>query len=166
MSRRFRAGELAAAAGISKDSLRFYERKGLLPAPPRTTSGYRQYPPAALDRVLLIRRALSLGISVAELEQLLRVRAQGGAPCRRARALLVGKLEELEERLEELRELRQVLRDTLEDWDSKLAKTPPGTQARLLESTLQTPQTRRTDGKSDQTSSGSVLSRHARSRRG
>jgi len=128
-----RSGELSKLAGVSSDTLRFYERRGLLPLPARAENGYRSYSRAALDRVLLIRRALGLGISVAELGQLLRVRDRGGAPCHNARALLARKLEQLEERLAELHALRQALRETLQDWDAKLAKTPVGARAGLLE---------------------------------
>jgi DNA-binding transcriptional MerR regulator len=140
-----RPGELAKAAGISTDSLRFYERKGLLPLPPRTDAGYRQYPATALDRVLLIRRALDLGFSTEELAKLLRVRERGGVPCGNARALLASKLEQLGQRLEELRLLRQTLRRTLADWDGRLARTPTGMRAGLLEAV--TFQRRTTNGK-------------------
>jgi pimeloyl-ACP methyl ester carboxylesterase len=58
------SGALAKLAGVSTDTLRFYERQGLLPLPPRAENGYRRYPKTALDRVQLIRRALSLGIIV------------------------------------------------------------------------------------------------------
>jgi DNA-binding transcriptional MerR regulator len=128
-----RSGELAKLAGISSDSLRYYERRGLLPLPARAENGYRRYPRTALDRVLLIRRALGLGISVKELCGLLRVRDRGGVPCRNARSLLAGKLELLEDRLAELQALRQMLRDTLKAWDEKLASTPANTRAGLLE---------------------------------
>jgi DNA-binding transcriptional MerR regulator len=164
MSNSFRAGELADAAGVSTDSLRFYERKGLLPSPPRTASNYRQYPRAALDRVLLIRRALGLGITVAELSQLLRVRDRGGAPCRNARALLAEKLEQLEERLKELQSLREALTNTLAEWDARLATTPPGVRAGLLEAVSSKPETR----SKHVTSNGSArgLAGNLRARRG
>ena len=61
------SGELARLTGISADTLRFYERRGLLPSAPRAASGYRLFPPEALSRVKLIRGALSIGFSVAEL---------------------------------------------------------------------------------------------------
>jgi DNA-binding transcriptional MerR regulator len=128
-----KSGELAKLAGISTDSLRHYERRGLLPLPARAENGYRRYPRTALDRVLLIRRALGLGLSVDELSDLLRVRDRGGVPCRNARSMLAGKLEQLEERLAEMRALRQVLRDTLKAWDAKLSATPANTRAGLLE---------------------------------
>ena len=128
-----KAGALAKRVGVSTDTLRYYERQGLLPAPPRAANGYRTYPATALARVQLIRRALALGISVAELAQLLRVRDRGGAPCRSARSLLAEKLALLDRRMVELRALRRTLRVTLDDWDSRLARTPAGARASLLE---------------------------------
>jgi DNA-binding transcriptional MerR regulator len=130
----YRAGELAHLAGVSTDTLRYYERNGLLPLPPRSEGGYRLYPVAALRRVLLVRRALALGLSVKELAALLRVRNAGGVPCRNARELLATKLELLDVRLRELQALRRTLRATLSNWDARLAAAPAGTRAGLLDS--------------------------------
>ena len=69
-----RAGELARASGVSTDTLRHYERKGVLPAPRRSPNGYREYPAEALARVLLVRRALAVGFTLDELAQILRAR--------------------------------------------------------------------------------------------
>lgn len=61
MSESIGPDELARLAGVSTDTLRYYERKGLLPAPPRTAADYRRYPPTSVARVALIRRALGVG---------------------------------------------------------------------------------------------------------
>ncbi|PYS82811.1 MAG: hypothetical protein DMF67_11545 [Acidobacteria bacterium] len=129
-----RAGELARAAGVSTDTLRHYERKGVMPAPRRSANGYREYPAAALARVLLVRRALAVGFTLDELAQILRARERGVAPCREVRALAAQKLAGVEERLRELAAVREELRATLADWDSRLAKTKTGERASLLES--------------------------------
>jgi len=129
-----KSGQLARLAGVSTDTLRYYERRGLLPRPVRGANNYRDYPPDALDRVLLVRRALALSFSVSEMAQLFAVRNRGGAPCRTARALLARKLDGLEVRLRELHALKRSLRATLADWDARLLRTPPGGRARLLES--------------------------------
>jgi len=131
-----KAGTLAKRVGVSTDTLRYYERQGLLPRPPRAANGYRAYPESALSRVQLIRRGLALGLSVAELARLLAVRERGGAPCRKARSLLAEKLELLDGRIVELRALRRTLRATLSDWDSRLARTPEGARASLLEAPI------------------------------
>lgn len=128
-----RAGQLALLAGISKDSLRFYERRGLLPAPRRGPNGYRRYPPAAISRVLLLRVAFSIGFSVSELASILRVRDAGGAPCREVRRLAGEKLERLRGEIRALSLLRSDLESVIADWDRRLAKAEEGKRAGLLE---------------------------------
>ncbi|HEY0172366.1 MAG TPA: heavy metal-responsive transcriptional regulator, partial [Pyrinomonadaceae bacterium] len=115
-----RAGELARAVGVSTDTLRHYERKGVLGRPRRSANGYREYPPGALARVLLVRRALAFGFTLDELARVLRTRERGGAPCREVRALASGKLAEVEARLAGLLELRDELRAIINEWDSRL----------------------------------------------
>lgn len=127
------AGELAKAAGVSTDTLRHYERKGVLPRPRRAANGYRQYPPEALDRVRLVRRALAVGFTLDELARVLSVRDRGAAPCRQVRELAAAKLADIEERLARMIELRDELRSTLKEWDGRLAETPDGRRAGLLE---------------------------------
>lgn len=129
-----RAGELARAAGVSTDTLRHYERKRVLGAPRRSSNGYREYPPEALERVLLVRRALAFGFTLDELARVLRTRERGGVPCREVRALAAGKLEEVESRLRELRALRGELRAILGEWDERLSGAADGGRAGLLES--------------------------------
>src|SRR5450759_3140938 len=129
-----RSGELARLSGVSTDTLRHYERVGALAKPPRTSGGYRQYPSSALERVRLVRRAMSVGFSLEELARVLRVRDKGGAPCRQVRDLAASKLETIERRLEELALVRDQLEKLLKDWDGRLARTAPGDRAYLLES--------------------------------
>lgn len=131
--RGLRSGQLAGKAGVSVDTLRHYERRGLLPAARRLANGYRSYPPEALERVLLIQRALSVGFSLDELARLLRARDRGHHPCREVRALAASKLEQVEERLETLARFRAALQATLRDWDARLRKRRDGEPARLLE---------------------------------
>jgi DNA-binding transcriptional MerR regulator len=129
-----RSGKLAQLSGVSTDTLRHYERIGVLAKAPRTKSGYRQYPPSALDRVRLVRRAISVGFTLEELARVLRIRDKGGAPCRQVRDLALSKLEELERRLEELVLVRDHLQMLVKDWDDRLARTAPGQRAGLLDS--------------------------------
>src|SRR4051794_16500665 len=128
-----RAGELADACGVSTDTLRHYERVGVLPRPRRTPAGYRQYPPEAVAQVRMVRRALALGFSLAELARIFRVRERGGAPCRQVRAMAEVKLGEIERQLQELTELRDYWRTLLVEWDRRLDSTPEGARASLLE---------------------------------
>ena len=129
----YRSGELARLAGVSTDTLRHYERKGVLPAPRRAANGYRVYPAQALGRVRLVRRALGVGFTLDELALILKERERGGAPCRQVRTLAASKLTEVETRLSELVTLRDELRATLADWDSRLSRTNAGERAGLLD---------------------------------
>jgi DNA-binding transcriptional MerR regulator len=129
-----RSAEIARLAGVSADSLRHYERVGVLTAPQRTAAGYRLYAPSALDRARLVRRALSFGFSLRELARIFRVRDKGGIPCRQARSLGRAKLADLERQIVELEVLRAQLKDILRLWDRKLRRTPRNARAHLLES--------------------------------
>ena len=129
----YRSGELARLAGVSTDTLRHYERKGVLPAPRRARNGYRVYPTQALEQVRLVRRALGVGFTLDELAPILKERERGGAPCRRVRTLAAAKLAQVETRLSELIAVRDELRATLADWDARLSKTNAGERAGLLD---------------------------------
>ena len=132
--------EVARATGVSTDTLRHYERHGLLPRAARSASGYRQYSTATVQRVLLIQRALVVGFSLADVKRVLTVRDGGGAPCRSVRELIDDRLHALDRRIEELLALREELRGILTEWDERLARTPNGEQAHLLESLGTKPQ--------------------------
>jgi MerR family copper efflux transcriptional regulator len=129
-----RSSELARLAGVSTDTLRHYERVGVLNRPQRTAGGYRQYPPEALQRTRLVRQALAVRFSLGELAKILSVRDRGGAPCRQVRALGAAKLQQVERELADLIGLRDGLRALLKDWDKRLAGRRAGGRARLLES--------------------------------
>ncbi len=131
--RPLKAGELAELAGVSKDTLRFYERRGLLPRPGRTANNYRAYPPEAVTRVLWIRKVLAAGFTVEELARILAERDRGGVPCRTVRDLGAAKLAGLEERIRELEASRDNLREILEDWDRRLDEAGPDRRAGLLD---------------------------------
>ena len=128
-----RCGELAAQAGISADSLRYYERLRLMPAAQRSAAGYRLFPPEALGRLQLIRGALSIGFSVRELAEILAERDRGSAPCHKVRKAAAEKLAAIEERIQALQSLRRDLRKQLVVWDKLLANTPGNQQSHLLE---------------------------------
>ncbi len=129
----FSSGELARLAGVSADTLRHYERKGVLGRPRRALNGYRQYPAEALPRVRLIRRALAVGFTLDELATILKERDRGGAPCAEVRAAAAAKLANVEAQLGEVIALRDELRSILNDWDEMLACRRPGERAGLLE---------------------------------
>jgi len=128
------SGELSRLAGISSDTLRHYERLGVLPRPPRTNGGYRDYPASALNRVRLIQSALKVGFSLPELASILKMRDRGEIPCERVRAVAGHKLEEVKQQIRDLLSMRDQLERIVKDWDVRLAKTTKGKPARLLES--------------------------------
>jgi DNA-binding transcriptional MerR regulator len=128
------SGEVARQAGVSPDTLRHYERVGVLPRPRRGANGYRQYDGAALDRVRLVRRSLAVGFTLEELARILAARERGSPPCRQVRRLAAEKLEQLEKRMAEMQHLKEELARTLRDWDARRAVTPAGKPALLLES--------------------------------
>jgi DNA-binding transcriptional MerR regulator len=127
------SGQLAAAAGVSADTLRHYERTGVLPETERSANGYRRYAPAALQRVRMIRGALAVGFTLEELAGILRQRQVGTPPCRRVHAMATEKLATIERGIGDLLALRDVMRSILDRWSSELASTSEGQLAHLLE---------------------------------
>jgi DNA-binding transcriptional MerR regulator len=109
--RTLRSGELAKLAGVSSDTLRLYERKGLLSKAPRSPNGYRAYPPDALERIHLVRAALAIGFTLDELAEILARRDRGRSPCVLVRDLASEKLRNLEEHVRQLTDLRDRLRN-------------------------------------------------------
>lgn len=109
MPRALSIGEVAGEAGVNVQTLRFYERRGLLAEPPRRASGYRDYPPDSVSRVRFIKRAQELGFSLAEVEDLLRLRDDPAIPCRRVRSTAEAKMTEIDAKLRHLRAMRSAL---------------------------------------------------------
>ena len=104
-------GELAATAGLSAKTIRFYEQAGLMPAPPRTPAGYRDYPPGALDRLAFIGNAQAAGFTLAEIRGVLAIRDSGDPPCRHVATLIGQHLAQVERRIAELTRTHDVLID-------------------------------------------------------
>jgi DNA-binding transcriptional MerR regulator len=126
-------GKAAALAGVSVDTIRYYERIGLLQKAARTRAGYRVYPPAIVNRLTLVRNAQRFGFSLREIAGFLRVRDTGGAPCRTVRAAAQRMLEAVDQQIADLATRREHMRRTLHVWDQTLRTTPMGTPGRLLE---------------------------------
>jgi DNA-binding transcriptional MerR regulator len=101
-----RVGELAEAVGVTADTVRYYERAGLLPPPARTSSGYRAYDAGAVDRMRFIQGAQRLGLRLADIQDLLAVRDTGSCPCEPAEHLLRRRLAELDAEMARLAALR------------------------------------------------------------
>jgi DNA-binding transcriptional MerR regulator len=105
-ARGLRVAELAAAAGVPSDTVRYYERAGLLPPPARTAAGYRDYDAGALDRLRFIQGAQRLGLRLADIRDLLSVRDTGTCPCGPAEQLLRRRLAEVDAEIGRLVTLR------------------------------------------------------------
>jgi DNA-binding transcriptional MerR regulator len=104
--RGLRVAELAEAVGVRPDTIRYYERAGLLPAPDRTAAGYRAYDGTAVDRLRFIQGAQRLGLRLADIRDLLAVRDTGTCPCEPAEQLLNRRLAEVDEEIARLTALR------------------------------------------------------------
>jgi DNA-binding transcriptional MerR regulator len=137
---RIRIGALARQCGLSADTLRHYERLGLLPKPARTTGGFREYPAATLRRINVVQRGLAIGFTLAELSSFFAERETGRAPCRRVRARAGEKLAQLDEAITQLQRLRRGLAKILTDWDARLAGAQSGEPAGLLDALADLPE--------------------------
>ena len=113
-----RIGQLATQTGVPVRTIRFYEEGGLLPAPPRTPGGYRSYDDDAVTRLRFVRSAQALGLSLAEIAEVLRIRDYQGPPCTYVAELLGTHIHALDTRIAELTALRDELHTRL----------PPGAQ--------------------------------------
>jgi len=100
---------LARAASCTPHAVRFYEREGLLPPPPRTSAGYRRYGQDAVDRLQFIEGAQRLGLRLREIRDLLKVRDEGSCPCGEAAVLLRDRIRELNRQIDDLVTLRGTL---------------------------------------------------------
>lgn len=109
-------GQLAKTAGVKSDTVRFYERSGLLPKPARRESGYRVYDQAALAQLRFIKKAQSLGFSLDEIKRIMSLRGRGKETCRCVIAMAEATLEEAERKLEETQRFATTLRKQLHEW--------------------------------------------------
>lgn len=106
-------GQVAAESGVSIDTIRFYERRGILPAPPRTPAGYRLYSGSTVDRIRLARRLQGLGLTLGEIASALHDRDAGHASCQTQRWRLEAALDRIEARIADLVRLRGDVRAAL-----------------------------------------------------
>lgn len=102
-------GQVARTAGVGRETIRFYEREGLLEEPLRRASGYRQYPEHVVKRLHFIKRAQQLGFSLKEIMELLTLRVGGHTSCEDVKQRTEAKLVEVERKLIELQRMRQAL---------------------------------------------------------
>jgi DNA-binding transcriptional MerR regulator len=120
--------ELAAAAGVGPDTIRYYERAGLLAPPPRTSGGYRRFPPETVDRLRFIQGCQRLGLRLRDIGDLLSIRDTGACPCEPAETLLRRRVAEVDAELVRLSGLRDDLGQMLDGLpDAPCPDPTPGT---------------------------------------
>lgn len=129
-----RISDVAARASVSVDTVRYYERKGLLRDVMRDRNGQRRFRSDTVDRINVIRCAAAIGFTLDELVRIFARRASGNAPCGHVLDSAKRKLSELDERIAELEALRATLESVIASWETKVEQTPSGTLAYLLES--------------------------------
>ena len=101
------SGQLAARGGVNVESIRFYEREGLLPKPPRSRSGYRHFPDEAVQRIRFIKRSQELGFTLREIKELLELRDD--ASCASVRKHAEAKLDDIDAKIADLKKMRRAL---------------------------------------------------------
>ncbi|MCG8458030.1 MAG: MerR family DNA-binding protein [Holophagales bacterium] len=124
MSTPLTIGKLADRAHVGVETVRFYERRGLLEPPPRRTSGYRQYPESAVDRLRFIRRAKELGFTLDEIAELLSLRSRPNGNRPQVHAKARAKIAEIDRRIADLRRMRDVLADLAESCERQVDSDP------------------------------------------
>src|SRR2546425_6482661 len=110
---RIAIGALSKHTGTNIETIRYYERVGLLPAPTRSSGGYRLYGTDHLKRLNFVRRARALGFSVAEVRKLLRLADQKRRPCAEVRVVAKAHLQDVKAKIADLRQMERVLKDTV-----------------------------------------------------
>lgn len=132
LSRALRSGALAKATGLSADSIRHYERIGILPRAHRTQSGYRLFANSLVARVRVVQKALQFGFKLSELAAILRTHDSGGIPCTSVYQLAQEKLRKVKCDIESLKETEKQLTALVRDWEIRMKKSGSGQKAHLL----------------------------------
>lgn len=115
-------GDLAKKAGVNVQTVRFYERQGVLLAPVREESGYRIYDEASLKRLVFVRHAKELGFSLKEIKELLDLRVKTTDRCEKVRKRAELKLSEIQRRIRHLKNLEKTLKNLIEDCDRRVIR--------------------------------------------
>ena len=117
-----RTSEVAAQAHVNTQTLRYYERRGLLPAPKRTSSGYRAYTAASVRVVRFVKRAQQLGFTLSDIEELLHLACGGPASCEDAKTMAKARIADLQQRIAELVGMRDALARLVDTCDQPRAE--------------------------------------------
>ncbi len=101
--------QLARESNVNLETIRYYERRGLIPKPPRNASGYRQYSQEDIARTKFIKRAQALGFSLKEILEIFSLRMEPGTTCGDIKARVEAKIDEVEQKIADLRQMREAL---------------------------------------------------------
>jgi DNA-binding transcriptional MerR regulator len=102
----YNVSQIARQAGVSPDAVRYYEKEGLLPPAPRSSSGYRQYDASTADRIRFIKGAQEMGLRLAEVAELLEIQDRGACPCGHTKTLVERHLGQIDAEMKRLAALR------------------------------------------------------------
>jgi MerR family mercuric resistance operon transcriptional regulator len=130
MEQALKIGQLAQRAAVNLQTIRYYEREGLLPEPPRLSSGYRLYTDSTVRRVRFIKRAQEIGFSLAEIRELLSLRADGQRERNEVRAIAQAKIADIEDKMRTLKAMKTVLNRLTE----RCSGCGPASECPILES--------------------------------
>jgi MerR family transcriptional regulator, copper efflux regulator len=114
---RYKIGEVSKRSGVGIETLRFYEKSGLVDRPSRTASGYRVYDGAILERLAFIKKAQMLGFTLDDIRELIDHKRMGENPCREVRSKVKSRLEELDDRIRQMKLYRDELAASLKKWE-------------------------------------------------
>ena len=116
VNRGLKIGQLARRVGVTTKAIRFYERKRLLPTPARAANGYRVYGHDAVETLRFVKQASGLGLTLAEVKEIIAIRDGGAPPCGHVRLVLEEKAHELDRKLRDLIDMRRQIRRSLAAW--------------------------------------------------
>lgn len=111
----FKIGEAARRAGVNKETIRYYERRELIPEPDRRRSGYRIFTQRHVDQIKFIKRAQDLGFTLSEIKELLALRLDGNISCEQVRAKAQEKFKDVNRKIRDLNRIQDVLAELIEE---------------------------------------------------
>jgi len=113
-----RIGEIAKLSGVCVETLRFYEREGLIPKPARSQSGYRQYSETAVKQIQFIQHAKALGFSLKDIGELITLKTKPGTTCKGIRTKAQAKIDEIQQKIDALEEMKTALSPLIDQCQS------------------------------------------------
>lgn len=111
----YKIGEVASRAGVNKETVRYYEKRELIPEPDRRRSGYRIFTKRHIEQIKFIKRAQELGFTLSEIKELLSLRLDGNTSCEQVRKKAESKREEVKEKIKDLKGIKNVLGELIEN---------------------------------------------------